>query len=345
MLAAQLQAFGQPLVWGEVAVPTIGATDVLVQVRACGIDGTDLKLMQGFGYEPDLPFIPGHEIAGVVAATGARVAELPPGVCVVVYNFETCGACAMCQAQRAQLCLRMGSVMGVKGAHGGYAEYVRVPARQIVPMPLGLPFPDGATCCDAGLTAFHAVERAAVQAGERVLVIGVGGVGSFAVQLIRQRDATPVAVERGPEKVAWARAMGAQETIDGARPEGRAAYRASQADAGFDCVLDIVGTQATMQAGIQALRPGGRIVLVGYTPDDLRVPGKELAQREIQVLGTRAGARQDLQAVAQLLADGALRSIVSETHPMAAANEALARLQSGRVQGRIVLLAPGAHAS
>ena len=87
------------------------------------------------------------------------------------------------------------------------------------------------------------------------------------------------------------------------------------------------------------------MVLVGYTPDDLRVPGKELAQREIQVLGTRAGTRQDLQAVAQLLAGGALRSIVSETHPMAAANEALARLQSGRVQGRIVLLAPGAHAS
>ncbi len=343
MLAAQLQAFGQPLVWGEVAAPTLGATDVLVQVMACGIDGTDLKLMQGFGYEPELPFIPGHEIAGVVAATGARVADLQPGVRAVVYNFETCGACVMCQAQRAQLCLRMGGVMGVKGANGGYAEYVRVPAQQIVPMPSGLSFPDGATCCDAGLTAFHAVERAAVQAGERVLVIGVGGVGSFVVQLIRQRDAVPVAVERGSAKVAWARAMGARETIDGTRPEWRAAY--PPADTGFDCVLDVVGTQATMQAGMQALRPGGRMVLVGYTPDDLRVPGKELAQREIQVLGTRAGARQDLQAVAQLLADGALRSIVSETHPMAAANEALARLQSGRVQGRIVLLAPGAHAS
>lgn len=343
MLAAQLQAFGQPLVWGEVAAPPIGATDVLVQVMACGIDGTDLKLMQGFGYEPELPFIPGHEIAGVVAATGARVADLQPGVRVVVYNFETCGACVMCQAQRAQLCLHMGGVMGVKGADGGYAEYVRVPAHQIVPMPPGLSFPDGAACCDAGLTAFHAVERADVQAGERVLVIGVGGVGSFVVQLVRQRDATPVAVERGSEKLAWARAMGAQETIDGSHPGWRAAY--PPADTGFDCVLDIVGTQATMQAGIQALRPGGRMVLVGYTPDDLRVPGKDLAQREIQVLGTRAGTRQDLQAVARLCADGALRSIVSETYPMAAANEALARLQSGRVQGRVVLLAPGAHAS
>ena len=120
MLAAQLQAFGQPLVWGEVAAPPIGATDVLVQVMACGIDGTDLKLMQGFGYEPELPFIPGHEIAGVVAATGARVADLQPGVRVVVYNFETCGACVMCQAQRAQLCLHMGGVMGVKGADGAW---------------------------------------------------------------------------------------------------------------------------------------------------------------------------------------------------------------------------------
>lgn len=342
MRAAVLRVFGQPLAWQEVAAPQIRDRDVLVAVQACGIDGTDLKLMQGFGYEPDLPFVPGHEIAGIVAACGADVRDLGPDTHVIVYNFQTCGTCAMCQASRTQLCLDMGGVMGVRDMHGGMAEYVRVPAAQVVPVPPELAFMDGATCCDAGLTAVHAVNRGEIQAGETVLVIGVGGVGSYVVQLVVRRQAIPIAVELGPRKLAWARTMGAAAAIDGSRPGWEQQLPALGYAAGVDCVLDIVGTRDTMQAGIQALRPGGRMVLVGYTPDDLQVPGRLMAQREIQVLGTRAGNRQELQDAARLLAGGDLRSIVTETFPMAEVNAALARLRSGRVNGRIVLLAPDA---
>ncbi|MXZ24778.1 MAG: alcohol dehydrogenase catalytic domain-containing protein [Caldilineaceae bacterium SB0665_bin_21] len=344
MLAAVLERFGAPLVWREVPALAPEPHEVVLAVRACGIDGTDLKLMEGFGYEPELPFVPGHEIAGVVDSVGADVDDLEPGTKAIVYNFETCGVCALCRVGRTQLCQNMGSVMGVLKAQGGMAEYVKVSARQVVPVSAALAWVDAATCCDAGLTAHHAVDRAALQAGETALVVGAGGVGSFVVQLVSRAGARAIVAELGEAKQSWAREMGAVAVLDGAAPSWSADLQAVGAGDGVDCVLDIVGTRTTMRAGLAALRPGGRMVLVGYTPDDLQAAGKNLAQRELQILGTRAGTRRDLEAAASLLADGSLHSIVTRTFPMEHVNLALALLRSGQANGRIVLLAPGTNA-
>ena len=344
MLAAVLERFGAPLVWREVPALAPEPHEVVLAVRACGIDGTDLKLMEGFGYEPELPFVPGHEIAGVVDSVGADVDDLEPGTRAIVYNFETCGVCALCRVGRTQLCQNMGSVMGVLKAQGGMAEYVKVSARQVVPVSAALAWVDAATCCDAGLTAHHAVDRAALQAGETALVVGAGGVGSFVVQLVGRAGARAIVAELGEAKQSWAREMGAVAVLDGAAPSWSADLQAVGAGDGVDCVLDIVGTRTTMRAGLAALRPGGRMVLVGYTPDDLQAAGKNLAQRELQILGTRAGTRRDLEAAASLLADGSLHSIVTRTFPMENVNSALALLRSGQANGRIVLLAPGTNA-
>lgn len=341
MLAAVLEQFGRPLRWREVDRPRPGPRDVILEVRACGIDGTDLKLMDGFGYEPELPFVPGHEIAGVVAEVGAEADGPRPGTPAIVYNFETCGECPMCRASRTQLCLSMGGVMGVLNAPGGMAEFVKVAAPQVVPISSSLSFVDAATCCDAGMTARHAVHRAALREGESVIVIGAGGVGSFVVQLVRAGGASPIAVELGAAKQDWAREMGADHVLDGRAASWLGELRDLGLAHGVDCVLDIVGSHATMQAGLEALRPGGRMVLVGYTPDYLQAAAKTLAQREIQILGTRAGSPQDLRDAADMLAAGRLRSIVSRTFPMAEVNAALALLRSGEANGRIVLLAPG----
>ena len=125
---------------------------MLIQVMACGIDGTDLKLLDGFGYVPDLPFIVGHGIAGIVAEVRGHVIAL-------AYNFTTCGECFPCLTVREQLCVNMGSILGVKGKNGGYAEYVVVPERQLVRISPGVTWTNAVICCDAGLTAFHAVDR------------------------------------------------------------------------------------------------------------------------------------------------------------------------------------------
>lgn len=340
MKAAILRAFKQPLEWQEIATPSPEPDEVLVQVMACGIDGTDLKLLDGFGYTPDLPFIMGHEVAGVVTEVGYRVTGYEEGDRVIVYNFTTCGNCLPCRSFREQICVNMGGVLGAKDRHGGYAEYVTVPGRQLVHAPESISWPDSAVCCDAGMTAYHAIDRARLRLGETVLILGVGGVGSIAVQLAKAAGAKVFAVELSESKREWARQLGADELLDPGDGKLPAAVRDLTDGLGVDCVIDIVGQTVTMEAGVESLRNGGRLVIVGYTPDHYPVEGKYLAQNELEIIGTRAGRKQDLIEVSQLMASGKIRSIVTQTFPMENANEALAVLRSGVNLGRIVLLTP-----
>ena len=340
MKAAILREFKQPLEWKEVNTPSPEPDEVLVQVMACGIDGTDLKLLDGFGYAPELPFIMGHEVAGVVTEAGYRVTGFEEGDRVIAYNFTTCGDCLPCRTYREQICVNMGGVLGAKDRHGGYAEFVAIPGRQLVRVPEQVNWPDGAVCCDAGMTAFHAIDRASLRVGETVLIVGVGGVGSMAVQLAKAAGARVLAVELSDAKREWARQLGADELLNPENGSISTDVRELTEGQGVDCVIDIVGQTETMGAGVESLRNGGRLVIVGYTPDHYPVEGKYLAQNELEFIGTRAGRKQDLIEVSGLMASGKIRSIVTQTFPMENANEALAVLRSGEVLGRIVLLTP-----
>jgi propanol-preferring alcohol dehydrogenase len=317
--------------------PVPAEDEVLIQTMACGIDGTDLKLLDGFGYTPDLPFIMGHEIAGVVSETGNSVADFKLGDRVVVYNFLICGKCVFCLTHREQLCVNMGGVMGVLHASGGYAEYVKIPARQLVRLPESVAWPDGAICCDAGLTALHALDRSRLRLAETVIIIGIGGVGSFLTQLASLAGARVIAVDRAAGRETWAYENGADTFL---LPDANlaATVRDLTGGLGADCVIDVVGKEETMTAGLNALRRGGRMVVVGYTPDHLPLPGKQLAQNELEVIGTRAGRRQDLSDCVRLVAQGGLRfSIVRYHFPLERVNEALDLLRAGEALGRIVL--------
>lgn len=336
MKAARLHEFGGALRIEAIPQPKPGAGEVLVRVRACGIDGTDLKLLDGFGYAPQLPFIMGHEIAGEVARLGAGVTGFAPGDRVAVYNFLTCGCCFYCRIARDQLCLNMGGVVGVLDVPGGYAEYVCLPARQLIALPNDVSYADGATCCDAGMTALHAVDRADARIGDSVLVIGVGGVGSLVTQLLAKAGARVIAVDIDAEKEQWARSQGASVFLSEAGDRLVSQVLGLSDGVGVDRAIDVVGLESTLAAGFSSLRRGGRMVVVGYTPERFPLSGKELAQNEKEVIGTRAGRRDDLRRCLMLYASGALRSIVSQTYKLEQVNEALEHLRSG-VTGRIVL--------
>ena len=336
MKAAVLRAFGEPLAIEEIAAPRPGPGEALLRVRACGIDGTDLKLLDGFGYVPELPFVMGHEIAGEVVECGADVAEFASGDRVAVYNFVTCGACAYCRGFRDQLCLDMGGIVGILDVPGGYADYVCLPAQQLIRLPDEVSYEDGATCCDAGMTALRAVDRADVNNGDRVLVIGVGGVGSVVTQILAASGVEVIAVDTDVAKESWARAQGAASFLSLGADDLVADVLRRSAGLGIDRVIDVVGLEETMRAGFAVLRRGGRMVVVGYTPEAFPLPGKELAQNEKEVLGTRAGRRDDLRTCLGLFGAGKLRSIVRATYPLRRVNEALEALRGG-VTGRIVL--------
>jgi len=337
MRAAVLHEFGKPLAIEEVDDPVPEADEVLIRVQACGIDGTDLKLLDGFGYEPELPFIMGHEPAGVVEQVGAGVADFRTGDRVVTYNFFICGTCPLCRGNREQLCPNMTGVLGVVDKPGGYAEYLKVPARQVLPIPDGISSPDAAVLCDAGITAFHAVDRSRARLGETVLLFGVGGVGSFALQFARLAGARVIAVDVTEQKCAHALELGADAVINGAERDVPGEVRKATDGWGVDCVIDIVGNEATIAAGMKSLCNGGRLEIVGYTPESYAVNAKELAQKELEIIGARCGRKRDLLGAADLVAAGRTQSIVTDTYPLEQVNEALDLLRSGQVLGRCVL--------
>ncbi|MCY3865813.1 MAG: alcohol dehydrogenase catalytic domain-containing protein [Chloroflexi bacterium] len=336
MKAALLHELGQPLRIEDVPPPNPGDGEALVRVRACGIDGTDLKLIDGFGYLPKLPFIMGHEIAGDVVSVGAGVSEFAPGDRVAVYNFITCGGCFYCRSFREQLCLNMGGIVGVLDVPGGYAECVCLPAQQLIRLPDAVSFADGATCCDAGMTALHAVDRADVTLGDIALVIGVGGVGSIVTQLLSMAGAEVIAADIDEAKAEWALEQGASVFSSAAGDSLISQVQRLTDGLGVDRAIDVVGLESTVSAGFASLRRGGRLVVVGYTPELFPLSGKELAQNEKEVIGTRAGRRNDLSRCLKLYASGVLTSIVRQTVPLAQVNEALGMLRAG-VTGRIVL--------
>ena len=337
MRAAVLRAFGEPLSIEEVETPTPREDEALVRVVACGIDGTDLKMLAGFGYRPELPFIMGHEPAGVVERTGAQVSDLQPGNRVITYNFAFCGQCTLCRTRRENVCPHMTGVLGARGLPGGYAEYLRIPARQLVPFPEHLPFHDAAVLSDAGITAFHALDRSRLKLGETVLLIGVGGVGSFAVQFAKQAGARVIAVDQTEAKCERARSLGADFVLRSDRQDIARSVREITGGAGADCAIDIVGKESTVGAGVDALRQGGRLVILGYTPESYPLSGMRIAQNELEIIGTRCGRKQDLIDTVRVVAEGKTQSIVTDRFPFAHVNEALARLRSGQVLGRLVL--------
>jgi propanol-preferring alcohol dehydrogenase len=333
--AAVLKRFGAPLAIEEVSDCRPGPDEAVVRVEACGIDGTDLKLLDGFGYAPDLPFVMGHEPAGVVEAVGERVTAFKPGDRVIPYIFMIPPESPWFHSEREQLAPDMTGVLGVKGHAGGLAERLCIAARQLVTIPDEIAMHDAAVHCDAGLTAYHAVRRSRISAGDTVLIIGVGGVGSFAVQYAALSGARVIAAERTPEKREWAQSLGAMETV--ASPGIAKAVHEITKGRGVDCVLDVVGTEVTMAESIDSVCPGGRIILIGYTPDSFTLSGKRLAQNELELIGTRAGSRAELTVALNFTATGRIRSIVTDREPLTNVNAALEKLRDGRVLGRLVL--------
>ena len=230
----------------------------------------------------------------------------------------------------------MRGIVGVLNVPGGYAEYVCVPAQQLIPLPDEVSFADGATCCDAGLTALHAVDRADVKIGDTALVIGIGGVGSIVTQLLAASGVQVIAVDIDAAKAQWAVKQGASVFVPAENAALVEEVQDMSGGIGVDRVIDVVGLESTMITGFASLRRGGRMVVVGYTPEVFPLSGKELAQNEKEVIGTRAGRRSDLRRCLELYAAGKLRSIVRREYVLDQVNEALAQLRAG-VTGRIVL--------
>jgi propanol-preferring alcohol dehydrogenase len=344
MRAVRYHGPGEPFHADAVPIPRPGAGEALVRVGAAGICHTELHLRQGTLNLGVAPLIPGHEIAGVVEAVGAGVATVRPGDPVVVYYYVGCGRCVWCRQGQENLCRDVVDQFGFT-ADGGYAEYVVVPARNLVALPPDLSLEEAAALACSATTALHAVRAVAdVRLGETVVVYGVGAVGYALIQLCRLAGARVIAVGRTPTKLALAAELGADETINADQLNPAVEVRRLTDDEGADVVFELVGSTETMERSVAMLRRRGRLVFIGYSQDRLLLNPLEFVVKELQLRAAVGNTYGELADVLRLAATGRLRATIDRTIGLDDVPAALDDLAAGRVTGRVIIR-PGTVAS
>ncbi|HUG04377.1 MAG TPA: zinc-binding dehydrogenase [Steroidobacteraceae bacterium] len=319
MKAIRLQQPGRPLVAENLAMPEPGAHDVLVRVRAAGICHSDQHYRAGVA-PTRLPCTLGHEVAGTVEACGNLVTGFSAGDRVCLNYLVTCGECGYCRAGQEPFCVR-GEMIG-KHRDGGFAEFVCVPERGVLPLPASIPFEQGAIMMCSSATALHALNQARVAAGDTVAVFGVGGLGVSAIQLARLRGVQTVyAVDLHPRKLALAGALGAIP-VNARADDPVAVIRRLTDGRGVDAALELIGLPLTMQQAIRSLAVHGRAALAGLTDRPLSFsPYHDLLNREAEVIGVSDHLATELRQLIGFVERGQLdlSAVVTQTIPLDAA--------------------------
>jgi NAD+-dependent secondary alcohol dehydrogenase Adh1 len=338
MRAACLHEYHRPLELVERPTPEPARSrDVVVRVGGAGVCATDLHAIDGL-MEPagvTLPRILGHENAGWIEATGAGVTAFSPGDAVLVYPPYSCGLCVACRRGNDMHCARH-EFTGLS-VDGGFAEYVLVDERSLVALPHGVEPADVAPHADAGLTAYHAVRRLADRAlpGTTAVVIGVGGVGHIAVQLLRELGSSEVvAVDTDERRRRLGTELGAGQVLDG--PEALGGVRDLTGGRGADLVFDFVGTDGTHAASLEMLARGGAYSVIGYG-GNVPATSAGLVVNEHEVVGNLVGTWVDLWELLQLHTAGRI-TLRTERHRLDDVNDVLGRLRESDVTGRAVLI-------
>jgi len=340
MKAIRLIGPGRPLELREVDLPALGPGDALVRVKAAGICHSDAHYRAGASRVEPLPLTLGHEVAGVVEQIGPQVADFKPGDRVCVHYMATCGQCESCNRGEEQFCAS-GKMIG-KHRDGGYAEYIRVPARSVFRLPPEIPFEHGAIMMCSSATSLHALRKARLEPGETVAVFGVGGLGLSAVQLAGALGALQVfAVDIKESKLELARRLGATP-IDARAGDPVSRIRELTGGRGVDVALELIGLPLTMAQSVRVLAVGGRAALAGITTRSFEVtPYHELINKEAEIIGVSDHLAQELPLLIELARLGKLNlaPIVSRTIALDAdaINQALDDLDRFSDAARVVV--------
>lgn len=327
----------------DLPIPELAAPDdVRVRIHCAALNHLDLFVVRGLpGVTITPPWILGADGAGVVDATGAGVQGLTKGDHVIINPGISCRSCEYCRAGEHSLCIRF----GILGEHrpGTLAEYVTLPAANVRAIPKTIPMDRAAAFSLTTLTAWRMlVTRANVQPGEHVLIWGIGGgVALASLQIAKQRGAHVWVTSGSDDKLAKARQLGADETLNHATQDVAKEIRAHTGKRGVDVVVDTVG-QATWQRSLGALGKRGRLVTCGATSGPMAETDlRRLFWNQWSILGSTMGNDAEFDAIAAELRQGALPPTVDSVYPLDRAGEAFERLASGEQFGKVVVRVAG----
>ena len=334
MKAAVVHEFGKRLSIQNVSVPRPGLGQVLVRVMASGVCHTDLHAADGdWPVKPKLPFIPGHEGAGYVAAVGPGVTVLKEGDRVgVAWLHSACGNCDYCLTGWETLCQQQDNTG--YSVDGAYAEYVLAPAAYVARIPDGLDSTEAAPILCAGVTTYKGLKQTDTKAGDWVAIVGIGGLGHMAVQYAKAMGLHVAAVDISEEKLELARSLGAELIVNAEKTD--AATMIQKQVGGAHGVLVTAVSPRIFRQSLDMLRRGGTCTLVGLPPGEFPMPIFDIVLKGITVRGSIVGTRKDLQECLQFAAEGKVKAVI-ETQALEAVNEVFDRLKRGQVSGRVVL--------
>ncbi|MFT4748886.1 MAG: D-arabinose 1-dehydrogenase-like Zn-dependent alcohol dehydrogenase [Pseudohongiellaceae bacterium] len=343
MISYQTAERGEPLVKVEGEIPLPVGSEVMVKMLACGVCHSDIHMHDGVfelggGKQLEVGregMVLGHEIFGEVVAFGPDAKGVEIGDRRVVYPWIGCGECTSCKRGDEHLCTP-GQALGIV-KNGGFAEYVLVPHSRYLFDKGDVPDSLAATYACSGLTAYGALKKVgALEAGDEVVIIGAGGVGSMAIQVAKASGIDPIVVDIDEAKLQAARDLGVTRTYNSSDPQTARALK--KAVGGAYAAIDFVGAESSVNYGLNTLRKGGKLVVVGLFGGALTLPIPFLPMNARTIEGSYVGSLADMGELMALVRDGKIAPIEIQERPLSQASDALSDLKAGKVQGRQVLV-------
>ena len=335
MNAAVVEQFGKPLQLREWDVPSPGAAQILIKTEACGVCHTDLHAAHGdWPLKPTLPFVPGHEAIGLVTAAGSGVTAVKEGDRVgVPWLYSACGCCEYCMAGWETVCEH--AQFGGYTRNGGFADYVLADPNYVAHVPAGLDAADAAPLVCAGITTYKGIKETGARPGEWIAISGAGGLGHLAIQYAKAMGLLVCAVDIDDGKLAHARRLGADLTVNAKAGDPVAALKKETAG-GAHGVLITAPSLPAFKQGVGMTRKRGTCVLVGLPPGEFPVALFDVVVNCITIRGSFVGTRRDMAEALAFAAHGKVKADY-ELQPLSSINEVFDRLEHGLVPSRVVL--------
>jgi len=329
------------LCYEDVPEPKIRANEVLIKVKACALNHLDIWLRQGLpGVKVPLPHISGCDISGEVVRVEELATRVKVGDKVIISPGLSCGQCQECLAGRDNLCRFYDIIGGYRTTDGGYAEYIKVPEVNAIPLPGGLSFEEAAAIPVVFLTAWHMlVGRAGMRPGDQVLVVGAGsGVGSAGIQIAKLFGAHVIATAGSDEKLQRAKELGADEVVNHSTQDIAEEIKKLTGKRGVDIVFEHVG-QAIWGKCLVSLAPRGKLITCGATSGyECLTDVRYLFMKDLTIMGSYMGSKEELLEVLKFVERGKLKPVVDRVFPLREAAKAQQLMEERKHFGKLVLV-------